>query len=63
MLIMPDHPTPIRVRTHVADPIPYLLYDSRKDVGCGLTYNEETAAGTGVMVDEGYRMVEKLFEE
>ena len=63
MLIMPDHPTPIRVRTHVADPIPYLLYDSRKDVGCGLTYNEETAAGTGVMVDEGYRMVERLFEE
>ena len=63
MLIMPDHPTPIRVRTHVADPIPYLLYDSRKDVGCGLTYNEETAAGTGVTVDEGYRMVERLFEE
>lgn len=62
MLIMPDHPTPVRLRTHVADPIPYLLYDSRRDVGCGQVYNEETAAGTGVMVDEGYRMIEKLFE-
>ena len=45
--------------------LPELLRDvyKRQDVGCGLTYNEETAAGTGVTVDEGYRMVERLFEE
>ncbi|MCC8136609.1 MAG: 2,3-bisphosphoglycerate-independent phosphoglycerate mutase [Clostridiales bacterium] len=30
MLVMPDHPTPIRIRTHTSDPIPYLLYDSTK---------------------------------
>ena len=28
LLVLPDHPTPIRVRTHTADPVPYLLYDS-----------------------------------
>ena len=27
LLILPDHPTPIRVRTHTSDPVPYLLYD------------------------------------
>lgn len=33
LLVMPDHPTPIRVRTHTADPVPYLLYDSEKEGG------------------------------
>ena len=28
MLVMPDHPTPVRVRTHTADPVPYMIYDS-----------------------------------
>ena len=32
MLVLPDHPTPICVRTHTADPVPYLLYDSTKNV-------------------------------
>ncbi|MCD7717104.1 MAG: cofactor-independent phosphoglycerate mutase [Lachnospiraceae bacterium] len=35
MLVMPDHPTPIRIRTHTADPIPYLLYDSTKPLYSG----------------------------
>ncbi len=33
MLILPDHPTPIRIRTHSAGPVPYLLYDSRRALG------------------------------
>ena len=33
LLVMPDHPTPIRVRTHTADSVPYLLYDSEKGDG------------------------------
>lgn len=62
LLIMPDHPTPIRVRTHVSDPVPYLLYDSRKKQGKGLLYSEKNAREAGVFVPDGYRMIDKLLE-
>ena len=40
LLIVPDHKTPLAIGSHVSDPVPYLLYDSRKDLGNGLVYNE-----------------------
>lgn len=63
MLILPDHPTPIRVRTHTGDPIPYLLYDSRKDLGSALAYDEKTARENGILREEGYRMLDYLLSE
>lgn len=63
MLVLPDHPTPVSIRTHVAKPVPYMLYDSTKPVNQGAEgYNEQSAAKTGVVVDEGYMMINKLFE-
>ena len=41
LLILPDHPTPIKVKTHTANPVPYLLYDSRKTEETGNCYSEE----------------------
>lgn len=61
MLVMPDHPTPIRCRTHTSDPVPYMLYDSTKAVESIGLYNEKDAAKTGHFVKEGYRITEKLF--
>lgn len=61
MLIMPDHPTPIRCRTHTSDPVPYLLYDSTKAVKGDFLYCEKDAAKSGILVKEGYRITEKLF--
>ncbi len=62
MLLLPDHPTPIRVRTHTSDPIPYLLYDSRKayEGSTGL-YNEKAAYEGGIEVAHGYELIDKLF--
>ena len=61
MLILPDHPTPIRVRTHTGDPVPYLLYDSTKAVdGCAV-YNEKTAAETKIVNKKGYTLIDQLF--
>lgn len=62
LLILPDHPTPIRVRTHTADSVPYLLYDSRKDLGSGRKYNEREAA-KGPLFERGHEIIEHLFEE
>ena len=62
LLIMPDHPTPIRCRTHVSDPVPYLIYDSRKKEGSGLLYSEANAKKTGIYVEQGYQLMDKLLE-
>lgn len=62
MMILPDHPTPIRVRTHTSDPVPYLLYDSRKDLEGGVgVYNEKAAKAGGIEVAHGYELIDKLF--
>ena len=62
MLILPDHPTPIRVRTHTADNVPYLLYDSRKDLQSGRLYNEREAAN-GPFLERGHEIIRYLFSE
>ncbi len=64
MLIMPDHPTPIKIRTHTDEPIPYMLYDSSKTLGeePHLTYCEKNAMETGLLEENGYKLIEKLLE-
>ena len=63
MLILPDHPTPVRVRTHTADPVPYLLYDSTKHFDGQDTYSERTGKQTGIFVEKGDRLMDHLLEK
>lgn len=63
MLILPDHPTPICVRTHTGTPVPYLLYDSTKAEKGRETYNEENAKKSGIVWEEGYRLIDHLLGE
>ncbi|MFO7996926.1 MAG: cofactor-independent phosphoglycerate mutase [Dehalococcoidia bacterium] len=65
VLILPDHSTPIEVQTHVADPVPFMLW------GPGFTptsrrvakrFTETEAEGTGVLVEEGYNIMSRLIE-
>lgn len=60
MLVMPDHPTPIRCRTHTSDPVPYLLFDSRAKQNNSWAYNETDAKKSGNVVSEGYTVIDKL---
>ena len=60
ILILPDHPTPIRVRTHTSGPIPYLLYDSTKQLGSNETYNETVGEQSGVSWSNGYQLMDYL---
>lgn len=62
MLILPDHPTPIRARTHTAGPVPYVLYDSKKNTDSQLIYSERTAQDTGNVWKEGYQLIDYLLE-
>ena len=63
LLVLPDHPTPIRARTHTKDPVPYLLYDSRRaDPGDVHTSGESAAAGSSHVWPDGYRLLDCLLE-
>lgn len=63
LLIMPDHPTPIRCRTHTADPVPYILYDSTRERKGVARYSEKDAAQTGNYQPDGYKLIDRLFEK
>ena len=62
MLILPDHPTPICIRTHSSEPVPYVLYDSTKQNQNTWNYNEKEAEASGNYVAEGHTIIDKLFE-
>ena len=60
ILVLPDHPTPIRIRTHSSDAIPYLLYDSTKQLGCYAGYNERVGTQSGIIRENGYQLINYL---
>lgn len=62
LLILPDHPTPVRVRTHTGDSVPYLLYDSRKNPASSRYYNEREAKD-GPFIKDGHKMMDYFFSE
>jgi 2,3-bisphosphoglycerate-independent phosphoglycerate mutase len=61
MMVLPDHPTPIRVRTHTSDPVPYMLYDSTNQLNQKWNYNELDAKKSGNYIAEGYTAIDYLF--
>ncbi len=61
MLVLPDHPTPVRVRTHTSDSVPYLLYDSTKELDRTWNYNEKEGAASGICFPKGHTLIDHLF--
>ena len=60
MLVMPDHPTPLAIRTHTADPIPYILFKSEDKKCENRIYSEASAKATGVYQPFGHLLMEAL---
>ena len=63
MLILPDHPTPIRVRTHTGSPVPFLLYDSTHPEKKKAKYSEAEAAATEDFEPDGYQLIDHLIQK
>lgn len=63
MMVLPDHPTPIVIRTHTGDDVPYLLYDSTKPRNESWHYNEAEASKSGYYIAKGHEAVNHLFEQ
>jgi len=60
VLIMPDHPTPIKVQTHTADPVPFLLWGKGFKANGAKRFTEAEAKKTGVFIEEGYKIMGRL---
>lgn len=61
LLIMPDHPTPLCLKTHVSDPVPFVLY--RKGMkGSGVPYDEENAKMSGVYYKSGEELAKHFLQ-
>ena len=65
VMVLPDHPTPLRIRTHSMDPVPFFMYDSQADGATAsvATFNEETARTTGLYVPDGYTLLDRLIKQ
>ncbi len=60
IMILPDHPTPIRLRTHTIDPVPFMIYSSICEADGTDSFTEENAAKTGLYIPFGYKLMEML---
>ena len=62
MLVLPDHPTPIHLRTHTSDNVPYMLYDSTKKQNNTWNYNEKEAQASGNFEPVGHMLMNRFLE-
>ncbi len=63
LLVLPDHPTPICVRTHTADHVPYMLYDSTAEQSNTWNYNEKEGRESGNYIAKGHEIIDYLFSK
>ena len=62
ILLMPDHPTPISTGSHTSDPVPFVIFDSRKDEKNYILYNEVSALKSSVKIDKAWELMPMLLE-
>ena len=64
VLVIPDHRTPLAIRTHSSDPVPYVIYDSRHETAPDpqKQFNERAAAASGNYCGEGHTLADRFFE-
>ncbi len=63
ILIMPDHPTPLDIKTHSREPVPYLIFDSSKEYSGADTFTEETAYASGIFIEHGPSIMDRLLSD
>ncbi len=59
VLVLPDHPTPLSLRTHTSEPVPFIIYDSTQELqSLAECYDEAEAKKTGIFVEEGHKLMD-----
>jgi 2,3-bisphosphoglycerate-independent phosphoglycerate mutase len=63
IMLLPDHPTPIRLRTHTINPVPFMIYSSKEKKAGVSHFTEENAEATGLYVPSGYKLIDILTDK
>ncbi|MBR6635680.1 MAG: phosphoglycerate mutase, partial [Clostridia bacterium] len=64
IMILPDHPTPIKTKTHASDPVPFMIYHKKGEKMSGVdSINENTAAATGNFVEHGPSLINRFIND
>jgi 2,3-bisphosphoglycerate-independent phosphoglycerate mutase len=64
ILCMPDHPTPVKLMTHTAAPVPFIIYGGESEENRDRAgYDEDSAKSTGLLVEDGFRLMEMMMKE
>lgn len=64
ILLLPDHPTPIAIKTHCADPVPFMIYRSGSQIlNAEAVYTEDYAKKTGLIVEQGHTLMDRFLEQ
>ena len=63
IMVLPDHPTPLAIRTHSSEPVPFMIYDSRKKLDGVDCFCEESAAKTGDYIAEGHTLMSSFLAD
>ena len=63
ILVLPDHPTPVEIRTHSHESVPYFLYDSRKSAEGMSRFTEANAEAMENYLADGSRLFERMIEK
>lgn len=62
IMVLPDHPTPVRTRTHAAGPVPFYIYSSNDEVEGVELFSEESATNTGVFIPKGQYLMQMMLK-
>ncbi len=63
ILCMPDHPTPVKLMTHTAAPVPFIIYSGESEENRDRAgYDEDSAKSTGLLVEDGFRLMEMMMK-
>ena len=63
IMILPDHPTPLELKTHTNDPVPYMIYHKGNEVEGVDVLSEESAAATGNFEPVGHKLMERFLKD
>lgn len=60
IMVLPDHPTPLAIKTHSSDPVPFMIYDNTTEEKGVSTFTEKSAAETGIYIPEAFKLMDIL---
>jgi len=64
IMVLPDHPTPLSLRTHTADPVPYVIYRKSSPKQSGVAgYDEFEAQKTGIFIEQGHKLMDRFLQK